>query len=222
MRALLPTGECVCSYDPMSKHNTFRLFTVALGSKGMPICSSCQKWTLLAGSCSVCVSAGRLVAAATGPRLPPTQEAQYKVTKILDGAFYSIPSGAYFLKRTAPRGESLLPVKGLQQTRRRERVLPSHRLTPRRKSQRAVRETRGRVADVQVRRPVLRPTCSPRRSRRRVQRELRNLPKPQKNESHCQGEGKKRRKLQRDQDPPNADRRKTKGDAGEEIQDQLR
>ena len=74
----------------MSKHNTIRFFTVALGLKGMPICATCQKWSLLAGDCSVCVSAHRLVAAATGPRLPPTQEAQFKVTKILDGAFYSI------------------------------------------------------------------------------------------------------------------------------------
>ena len=38
----------------------------------------------------MCVSSTRLVAAATGPRLPATQEAQFKVTKILDGAFYSI------------------------------------------------------------------------------------------------------------------------------------
>ena len=32
---------CVCSYDLMSKHNTFRLFTVALGSKGPPFPPSC-------------------------------------------------------------------------------------------------------------------------------------------------------------------------------------
>ena len=56
----------------------------------MPTCPSCRKWSLLADSCSVCVSAGRLLAASTGPRLPPTQEAQFKVTKILDSAFYSI------------------------------------------------------------------------------------------------------------------------------------
>ena len=88
----------------MSKHNTFRLFTVALGSKGMPVCSSCKKWSLLAGSCSVCASALRLVAAATGPRLPPTQEAQAKVTKILDSAFYSI--GRLLPEDSPEKGES--------------------------------------------------------------------------------------------------------------------
>ena len=74
----------------MSKHYTCQTFTVVWARRGMPVCTSCHKWSLLAGSCSVCVSAARLLAASTGPRLPATQEAQSKVTKILDGAFYSI------------------------------------------------------------------------------------------------------------------------------------
>ena len=102
----VPDWSCLgCSYVHMSKHNTICIFTVALGSKGMPICATCRKWSLLAGNCSVCVSAHRLVAAATGPRLPPTQEAQFKVTKILDGAFYSI--GRLLPEEDSPeRGEA--------------------------------------------------------------------------------------------------------------------
>ena len=54
------------------------------------VCTACKKWNLLAGKCSVCTSADRLWAIATSPRLPPTREAEAKVTKVLDGAFYSI------------------------------------------------------------------------------------------------------------------------------------
>ena len=56
----------------------------------MPVCATCKKWHLLAGKCSVCTSAERLWAACTSDRLPATAEAEAKVTKCLDGAFYSI------------------------------------------------------------------------------------------------------------------------------------
>ena len=52
----------------------------------------------------MCTSSSRLVSAVTGPRLPPTQEAQAKVTKILDSAFYSI--GRLLPEDSPEKGES--------------------------------------------------------------------------------------------------------------------
>ena len=69
----------------------------------MPICTACRKWSLLAGKCGVCTSADRLWAISTCPRLPSTQEAEAKVTKVLDGAYYSIA-------RLVPEEDS--PAKG--------------------------------------------------------------------------------------------------------------
>ena len=67
------------------------MFHVALGSNGfMPVCSTCAKWDLLAGRCTVCGSADRLWALISSPRIPPTREAEAKVTKILDTVFYSV------------------------------------------------------------------------------------------------------------------------------------
>ena len=93
----------------MSKHNTRYLFTVALGSKGMPTCEVCWKWPLLADKCSVCTSTDRVLAAIAHPRIPPTFEAQAKVTKIRDSAFYSI-------SRLVPEEDS--PEKGVSSPKR--------------------------------------------------------------------------------------------------------
>ena len=56
----------------------------------MPVCATCQKWELLAGRCTVCGSADRLWALISSPRIPASREAEAKVTKILDSAFYSV------------------------------------------------------------------------------------------------------------------------------------
>ena len=67
------------------------MFHVALGSNVfMPVCPTCQKWDLLAGRCTICGSADRLWALISSPRIPPSREAEAKVTKILDSAFYSV------------------------------------------------------------------------------------------------------------------------------------
>ena len=69
----------------------------------MPICEKCAKWPLLADRCPVCTSAERLLASIANPRIPPTYEAEAKVTKVLDSAFYSI-------SRLVPEDDS--PEKG--------------------------------------------------------------------------------------------------------------
>ena len=69
----------------------------------MPICKRCAKWPLLAERCPVCTSADRLLASIANPRIPATYEAEAKVTKVLDSAFYSI-------SRLVPEDDS--PKKG--------------------------------------------------------------------------------------------------------------
>ena len=69
----------------------------------MPICEKCAKWPLLADRCPVCTSAERLLASIANPRIPSTYEAEAKVTKVLDSAFYSI-------SRLVPEDDS--PEKG--------------------------------------------------------------------------------------------------------------
>ena len=56
----------------------------------MRTCPSCQKWRLLSGQCTVCASVARLKAGVGSDRLPTTLEAEAKVTKILDSAYYSV------------------------------------------------------------------------------------------------------------------------------------
>ena len=71
----------------------------------MLTCSRCKKWRLLAGQCTVCASIERLRAAAGSDRLPATLEAEAKVTKVLDSAYYSIA-------RLFPESDEEEPTKG--------------------------------------------------------------------------------------------------------------
>ena len=77
----------------------------------MPTCSTCSKWNLLAGRCTVCGSADRLWALISSDRIPPTREAEAKVTKILDTAFYSVGRLVQEEEEEVVKGESS-PSKG--------------------------------------------------------------------------------------------------------------
>ena len=75
----------------------------------MPVCGVCLKWQLLGDKCPVCTSQERLSTAIASDWLPASLEAEAKVTKILDSAFYSVA-------RLVPEEES--PRKGVSTPKR--------------------------------------------------------------------------------------------------------
>ena len=139
----------------MFKHNTTRLSPEHWARTVMPICEKCAKWPLLAGSCPVCTSADRLLAAIANPRIPPTYEAEAKVTKVLDSAFYSI-------QRLVPEDDS--PQKGVETPSPKERVKASKGEGSPKKSGREKEEKADEAAEEREqgrREPVEQPIVSP-------------------------------------------------------------